>query len=324
MLGAPDLDSSRPCRILTVVTGRAWSAGATFLASGDYTYAYPDSSIFFHGVRQETTEHITVEHGSRITELLKEGNEMSAMQVARRTENRFMFRYTTMYPEFSELRASTGKNALDDVDCFITLISKHLSPNALALLNRAKTRHARYSALLEGPMLNAFKRSKIGSQLPIAAAQGRILKKIIDFEISKHKSDPDWNFSSGGLACVEDDFLLLDEYILSVNGSQFDRLCQRWGRFAVTKDDATRLEKIGDEKARLAEELKIAREKFRPLFAFLVALCHALQEGEENWLTPTDALWLGLIDEVIGFSELPSLRRIAENRPDPPQDAPSA
>ena len=42
-----------------------------------------------------------------------------------------------------------------------------------------------------------------------------------------------------------------------------------------------------------------------------MALCHVLQQGE-NQLTGTDAFWLGLIDEVVGVKDLPSLRLMIE------------
>ena len=54
------------------------------------------------------------------------------------------------------------------------------------------------------------------------------------------------------------------------------------------------------------------------LWSFFVALCHALQEGE-NELTATDAFWLGLIDEVMGVKELSGFREIMEYEPDPPK-----
>ena len=54
----------------------------------------------------------------------------------------------------------------------------------------------------------------------------------------------------------------------------------------------------------------------QPLSSFFAALCHALQQGE-NELTAEDAYWLGLIDEVVGKDELLCLRHFEENKPDP-------
>ena len=55
-----------------------------------------------------------------------------------------------------------------------------------------------------------------------------------------------------------------------------------------------------------------------PMWSFFVALCHALQEGE-NELTARDAYWLGLADEVMGEKGLPCMRMFAEYSPDPPK-----
>jgi len=55
-----------------------------------------------------------------------------------------------------------------------------------------------------------------------------------------------------------------------------------------------------------------------PLWSFFVALCHTLQEGE-NELTAADAYWLGLIDEVMGVKGLSGHREVAEYAPDPPK-----
>jgi hypothetical protein len=52
-----------------------------------------------------------------------------------------------------------------------------------------------------------------------------------------------------------------------------------------------------------------------PLQAFFVAVCHALQEGE-NELTATDAYWLGLVDEVVGEQNLLSSRNFREFQDD--------
>lgn len=49
---------------------------------------------------------------------------------------------------------------------------------------------------------------------------------------------------------------------------------------------------------------------------FFIALCHALQVGE-NPLSATDALHLGLIDEVLGLQDVPTFRVYAKSARDP-------
>jgi hypothetical protein len=67
-------------------------------------------------------------------------------------------------------------------------------------------------------------------------------------------------------------------------------------------------------------KLEKLRPHFQPAWSFLVALGHALQEGE-NELSALDAFWLGLIDEVLGSSDLPLTRYFAEFHPDPEPEA---
>ena len=68
---------------------------------------------------------------------------------------------------------------------------------------------------------------------------------------------------------------------------------------------------LTDEVERLKKLLEINKPILQPMLSFFIALCHALQEGE-NELTATDAYWLGLVDEVIGDDDLWNLRLLYE------------
>jgi hypothetical protein len=162
----------------------------------------------------------------------------------------------------------------------------------------------------------AFRKKGVGEHKRMAQAEAAVIKKIIDFEVSSHKNDPDWRFGSGGLSRLNDDFFLLNEYIQSSLSDQFESVCERWGHFALTPEEETELAKIVDGNARREARLAKVRPHFEPLFSFLVALCHALQEGERNYLTALDAYWLGLIDEVVGET-LQSPRLLSEFKPEP-------
>jgi hypothetical protein len=211
---------------------------------------------------------------------------------------------------------------MTDLECFVHLVSEKLSPVAKTLIHRAGERHRRYSALLDGALIQAFKAKALlegigtGKRTP-AQIEAAIIKKIIDFEVKSHKKKPEWTFRSGGLARLSDDFALLNEYISSSQSQQFKKLCERWGHFALTLEERDELKKIEDETKRTAARLEKVRPQFQPLWSFFVALCHALQEGEDNYLTALDAYWLGLIDEVVGEG-LDSPRFLAEFHPDAP------
>jgi ATP-dependent protease ClpP protease subunit len=99
-------------------------------------------------------------------------------------------------------------------------------------------------------------------------------------------------------------------------GEQFWDSCAQWGRFSLNEADMEEVESIQDKEAQSKKLIEKARPHFEPLFAFLSALCHALQEGERNYLTASDAYWLGLIDEVIG-EPLKCPRLLSEFVPDP-------
>lgn len=318
LLNASNQDSAPPCQIITVVTHRASSAAADLLSAGDYSIAFPESMSFYHGVRQSLVDPVTVEYGSALTDSLRVSNDQSAMALARKTEWRFMFRFVMLQAKFPGVRKELAKPTMTDLDCLLHLLSGKLSARAAKLLARARERHERYNALLDKCLVKAFqaKKSLMKAPLPPGRLQAEVIHKIIDFELSSHKKDPSWTFYGGGFSRVTEDFFLLQEYLVSAHSPQFQNLCQRWGPYVLTVEEKTALIAISDEAARDEAMLDKVRPHFQPLWSFFVALCHALQESEENYLTPCDAFWLGLIDEVIG-EDLPSQRLIAEFRPDP-------
>src|SRR4051812_25661375 len=61
LLGESDQDINPPCWIITVAIGRAASAAADLLSSGNCALALPESTIFYHGVRQALDNPVTVE-----------------------------------------------------------------------------------------------------------------------------------------------------------------------------------------------------------------------------------------------------------------------
>jgi hypothetical protein len=111
-----------------------------------------------------------------------------------------------------------------------------------------------------------------------------------------------------------DDFLLFNEYISQHENEWIEDFCKQWGGFILTDADEAELEKIPEEQRSQAKIARLTPELL-PIWLFLGALCHVLQE-EENSLTPRDAFWLGLIDEVAGLN-LPTLRRLMERAPKP-------
>jgi ATP-dependent protease ClpP protease subunit len=314
LLQATNQDGASPCWLITVVTSRAASAAADLLSSGNYAIAYPESTILYHGVRTSLNE-LTVEIASLMAESLKISNDRYAMALARKSEWRFMWRFMSLRSGFGEHREKIGKPKHSELDCFIDLISAKLSGNAAKILTQAHARYQRYNALISHFLKLAVKSKRFMEGSTEAHSEGLMLRAIINFEVRQHKADPEWNFRDGGLVRLTDNFYLLQEYLASARSEQFRKLCDRWGAFVLTDADKAELEGLA-EPEKTKKQLDKVRPYFQPFWSFFVALCHALQEGE-NELTAVDAFWLGLIDEIIGMTSLPLTRFVAEYQPDP-------
>ena len=322
LLQATDQDASRPCHLVTVVTGRAASAAADLLSSGDYAIAYAESNILFHGVRTSLSNPVTVELASYLSETLKLSNDRYATTLARKSELRFMFRFFALRSSFAGHRNKVNKPHLTDLECFLGLVKEKTSYRAAKLVELAWKRYERYNALLNHVFNVAARSSKknpFASEVPVTQMERVTLRAIIEFELKNNKDDPTWTFRDRGLVRVNDDFFLLQEYLASAFSDQFRQLCERWSNFVLTAAEITELEQL-PEAERNEKRLTKLRPHFQPAWSFLVALCHALQEGE-NELSALDAFWLGLIDEVLGQANLPLTRYFAEYHPDPEPEA---
>lgn len=236
-----------------------------------------------------------------------------------------MFRFMGLRGKFADHRTSTGKAKLSELDCFVEMIRDNISTKAKPVIDQAYKRYQRYNDLITHFLKVATrdKRFMGGGGGGRAYSEGVMLRGIINFEIASNKKNTDWTFRDGGLVRLTDDFYLLQEYFSSVASDQFKQICGRWGQFVLTNEQKIELDAIPPEEKE-GKTLEKVRPYFQPLWSFFVALCHALQEGE-NELTGVDAFWLGLIDEVIGMPSLPMTRYIAEYQADPePAQIPAA
>jgi hypothetical protein len=140
-----------------------------------------------------------------------------------------------------------------------------------------------------------------------------MLKAIIAFELPR-KQVPGWTFASHGWPRVNDDFVLLNEYIDQHSQTLIQTFCEAWKDFILNEADKAAIESLSEDQ-RSAARVKRLEPVLMPLWLFFGSICHVLQEAE-NPLTPEDAFWLGLVDEVMG-ANLPTLRRIVERIPVP-------
>ena len=92
--------------------------------------------------------------------------------------------------------------------------------------------------------------------------------------------------------------------------------CTDFSQLALKPTEKAEIDAITDEQTRIQRITDLLQPIIEPVWSFFNALCHALQEGE-NQLTAKDAYWLGLIDEVLGESDMSALRLIMEYKEDP-------
>jgi hypothetical protein len=231
---------------------------------------------------------------------------------------RFVLRYFVyLKPQFDAFRQESGKPGADDIECFCSLLSQRLSAPANRLVDQARERHSRYNKLFDTILKKALRGAE---KKDARTVEGSILKALVDFELVSARKEKNWSFRYGGLTRLTDDFSLLLEFLENSSSKQFRGVCKRWGDFILTETEKSKLAGL-TESERAEEQFQFAREHMLAPWALFVAMCHCLQT-DEHILTPRDAFWLGLIDEVIGEADLPCLRTMFEIKPDPGTEAP--
>ncbi len=278
-------------------------------AGDDYAIALPESQIHFHGVRTYRQDAITVEKASDVARDLKASNNRSAAVLRRNCSRRFFFRFVSLRNEFAGYRQA-NPTAVQEKDCFLGLISQRLTPLGRDVVKRAADRVKRYDNLwakVSGS--RSFKKALGGDYTKLEAA---MLRAIVAFESERNKKNSAWTFSAQGLDQVNDDFLLLIDYIGHHQRQWIEEFCEQWKEFVLEEHDKEEIERLPEGERKAARVARLT-PVLLALWLFFGALCHVLQEAE-NPLTPHDAFWLGLIDEVVG-SDLPTLRKVFERGP---------
>jgi len=263
--------------------------------------------LHFHGGRSLSTDPLTAEDASHWAETLKRGNRSEAAELARRSVERFLLRFLVAHPAPGEAQA---RPAEEDFPRFTDFLRLQLSPAGIRILDAALERLERSRALTAFVCQALPNRPSYNPEEDLPHLRAELLKAVIDFESTSDTSPafPDGGDLPGRMA---DDFELFCEYRASSSSELLDHLSDRWGQF---------LSPAGSAKPASAEEPAAAQQRLQRVLSTLwllhLAICQALQQGE-NTLTPTDAYWLGLIDEVVGNFDLPSFRHFAEGAPDP-------
>ena len=299
LIKAPDQDGRR-CRLITVVTGAAASAAADLLALGDYAIAEPQADILYHGSRQALDQVLTFEGASSVVANLQEANERLALRLARSSFRRIIWRVVQLKDAIEKFRA--GAEALEEL---VRALTAKFSPANAVLLTEA---FARQKALQEvkASADSFLKRFKNLEQLPNKQLEPELLRAIVNYRTRLHKDD-DWLLSRTGMQEVVSDFNLIQDYASQTK--DMDALLEVYGSLFLTPAQSAEF------KGRSKEEQKIyleshASDKLEVLWYFIVSLCRLLQTRDYQ-LTPEEAYWMGVVDEVTG-SGLQSDREMIE------------
>ncbi len=321
LLHAPNQDS-QVCRIITVVTNVAASAAADLLALGDYAIAYKNSFALYHGTRQSSQDALTTEKAESLAKSLKQTNEQFALRLAKRAFQRCVFNYNNLAGQFEDVRKELPgdeKGLKSDLECFAYLLYQKLSQGVRDLPHEAFELQRSIAQLNE--YIFDDRKFKVEPEGELAQMEVEVLKLILDYEL-KRKRDYPWGLSGGGLLEVERDFNQFIDYFLGEYRGHLESLIPELGDLFLADNEFAEWKGL---KKRSAEE-KVAwlkakvESKMHPLWYFVVSLFRLLQQGEFA-LTPRDAYWLGIVDEVIGAADLPCPRLLLESQlSTPPKD----
>jgi ATP-dependent protease ClpP protease subunit len=325
-------------RIYTVATGRACSAAADLLAMGDYIAAYQHSYILFHGVRAQQ-ETVTAESASEIETALLSDNLTAAGQLAGTVLNRWLYIYSKLREEIKDARAQlkedlseydllVGANTID-LPCFALALSQHVGKPYNDLLQECLGETAVFHSVVADYRKTVESPDQLARPVAAALKEGRQDKErelqirrqahLLDVLLANRLArDENWLLSEEDFTALGQSFRDLQKVADGFfQDDLLDQLTKYFDLF-VPKKDRDFLNRHNNEKdlddpkfaKALDEIVERANAKIEPLWTFTVAFCRRLNIGE-NSVSPADAWWLGLIDEVIGT---PLVRRTLPER----------
>ncbi len=328
LLKTPD-QMGRTCWVNSVVTGQACSAAADLLTLGDYIISYPNAYIHFHGTGTRG-EEITNEQAGHIQEELLSVNKSAAVRLATTVFDRMLSNYFSFKDQLHIVRDALEEQlrifevlvaeGTIDVPAFVFYLIDKVKDPYKGMLMHCIDKTSQMSIILNKYREEADKQRQLSPSVRAA------LKKVQDDEekseiideitmlnvilASKINNNPKWRLTTEDFNELEQDFIQLNamEYF---QDEGLDRLIRFGDLFIPPKDmkffrrytyEDTEDPKI---KAKADEIIDRAYGKIEPLWAFSLTLCRELTAGEYP-ISPEDAWWLGLIDEVLGS---PSLTR---------------
>ena len=216
-----------------------------------------------------------------------------------------------MSQEFTEIRKTPGKENLANTSCYIEFVKEKISSRLVEVLENALKRSGEIDAL-DTSVSHALMGHNIGP-MPRAQFEVLLLKEILDFEAGQHDEEDEWSVRSRGLETIQDKLdLLLDKYS-NHHTEMISFLCDLWGEVFLTPEQETEISLLPEADRPNRIEAAVG-DLLKTLWFFFVSICRVLQK-DDYWMSAEEAYWLGLIDEVIGRTDLPCPRLFVEYPP---------
>ena len=327
--------------IITVVTHRAYSAAANFLAFGDYSVALKHAQVLYHDVRFGGMEDVTPEKARGAAKLLQERNDEFAMRLANTVIERLVWIYIDLSTEFDN-DSSANQEMYEDYTSIINDYAPQVEGfERVDIAGFAVSLWKRLSKANDNLITNVMGRlrqwvyltevvKKIGTYRQKGSRTPGLLDGVSD--LNKKFSGNKEHFES----CEDDLKLLLTLVVDAISKTKtaginfqfiLDKAVREFGILDSMNDKkhikyALKLmlendfvffgNKIDDQLENMGESEKLdlfrkCAPSARLFWHFCVLLCRELFEGE-HILSPEDAQLLGLVDEVSGGGPIQSRR----------------
>jgi hypothetical protein len=255
------------------------------------------------------------------TSLQKLNRELS-QRLAANVIQRLVFRYQSRQPHFKPLKKGEKMKSPPeflDLIRFLRSIVRLLSPPARRVAESTFGKISSAKLLTDSILPKVI--PKMGKRTNHAADDAKVLFGVVKYELRQNAGKP-WRLDERGVDQIVSDYFLLRDYNLGAHTGLVEDLLEVYGPDFLTAAEIKSFQQIkeNDTKKRMTFLREHAEPKLSPLWYFAVSLCRQLMLGE-NRLTPRDAYYLGLVDEVIG-TNMTGRRIVAEQRSEePPEEA---
>jgi ATP-dependent protease ClpP protease subunit len=318
LLTAPEGGKPAP-QVIGVCVHRAGSAAAHLLALCDHAVGYDHASLHFHGMRTPHPE-VTQETAAAMELGLRKDNDRNARRLALRVLGRMLAMSAALADELKAIRkedpslldSPAPAKGVPDIAALAIAMWQRLDGDYDDLPPRvagkvlqlaelaARVRDGDPSLELPKAITRATKNLEERKQAAIER-QVRALQLVTAIALEDEDADAEALTSPDGIRYLLDDVeVVLEMADPYFRGEVLQALLRHGESFFSPADFKYLIPAAhkGEWTEKFNSTIQRGYDKLRPLWAFTLTLCRELQHGEFA-ISPQDAIWLGLIDEVI-------------------------